>query len=110
MRTELVGEPVHVALVMPGVIDTPMAEAALADPETAASWPRALNMPPAWVVWSIFAAVRFRLAEVAVPPGAAVLEKLASLAPGTTDAFLRWTTDAARRMSQTRARAKRGSR
>jgi NAD(P)-dependent dehydrogenase (short-subunit alcohol dehydrogenase family) len=110
LRTELVGEPVHVALVMPGVIDTPMAEAALADPETAASWPRALNMPPAWVVWSIFAAVRFRLAEVAVPPGAALLEKLASLAPGTTDTLLRWTTDAARRVSQARAPSKRGSR
>lgn len=110
LRTELVGEPVHVALVMPGVIDTPMAEAALADPETAGAWPRALNMPPAWVVWSIFAAVRFRLAEVAVPPGGALLEKLASLAPGTTDTVLRWTTDAARRVSQARAKSKRGSR
>jgi NAD(P)-dependent dehydrogenase (short-subunit alcohol dehydrogenase family) len=110
LRMELVGEPVHVALVMPGVIDTPMAEAAMADPETADTWPRALNMPPAWVVWSIFAAVRFRLAEVAVPPGGALLEKLASLAPGTTDTFLRWTTDAARRVSRTRAKAKRGSR
>jgi uncharacterized protein len=104
LRTELVGEPVTVSLVMPGVIDTPMAEAALADPAAAGLWPSALNMPPAWVVWSIFAAIRFRLAEVAVPPGGALLEKLASLAPGTTDTFLRWATDAARRAMSARAK------
>jgi NAD(P)-dependent dehydrogenase (short-subunit alcohol dehydrogenase family) len=110
LRTELVGESVHVALVMPGVIDTPMAESAMTHPEAAGTWPTALNMPPAWVVWSIFAAVRFRLTEVAVPPGGALLEKLASLAPGTTDTFLRWTADAARRVTRARARSKRGSR
>ena len=97
LRTELVGEPVHVSLVMPGVIDTPMAEAAFSAPASAGVWRRSLNMPPSWVVWSIFAAIRFRLAEVGVPPGGALLEKLASLTPGTTDAFLRWASDAARR-------------
>jgi len=49
-------------------------------------------MPPSWVVWSIFLAIRFRLAEIAVPPGTALIEKLAALAPGTTDALLRRAT------------------
>jgi len=97
LRTELQGEPVHVSLILPGVVETPMVEEALARPQTAGLWPRQLNMPPSWVVWAIFAAVRFRLTEVAVPPGGALLGKLASLAPGTTDAFLRWATDAVRR-------------
>jgi hypothetical protein len=64
-------------------------------------------MPPAWVVWSIFAAIRFRLAEVAVPPGGALLEKLASLTPGATDSFLRWAGDAARRATRGSAKSSR---
>lgn len=98
LRTELVGERIHVSLVLPGVIDTPMAAQIQGDPKTADFWPEALNMPPSWVVWSIFLAIRFRLAEIAVPPGSALVEKLAALAPGTTDALLRRATDAARRM------------
>ena len=57
-------------------------------------------MPAAWVVWAIFGAVRFRLAEVAVPPGSALLEKLGALAPGATDVVLRGLMDLARRMSR----------
>ena len=68
-------------------------------PDAGGLWPQALNMPPSWVVWSIFLAIRFRLAEIAVPPGGALLEKLASLAPGATDTLLRWATDAARSAS-----------
>jgi len=98
LRTELVGEKIHVSLVMPGVVDTPMATQIQGNPETADLWPEALNMPPSWVVWSIFLAIRFRLAEIAVPPGTALVEKLAALAPGTTDALLRRATDAARRL------------
>ena len=60
------------------------------DPEFADLWPAALNMPPSWVVWSIFAAVRFRLLEISVPPGAATLEKLAALAPAAGDTMVRW--------------------
>jgi NAD(P)-dependent dehydrogenase (short-subunit alcohol dehydrogenase family) len=97
LRTELVGEKVGVSLVLPGVIDTPMAEAAAIDPTTAGIWPRALNMPPTWVVWAIFAAARLRLAEVAVPPGGALVEKIAALAPGATDVLLRGVMDVARR-------------
>jgi NAD(P)-dependent dehydrogenase (short-subunit alcohol dehydrogenase family) len=97
LRTELVGERIHVSLVLPGVVDTPMATDLQGHSETGDFWPRSLNMPPSWVVWSIFLAVRFRLAEIAVPPGTALLEKLASLAPGTTDALLRKVSDAVKR-------------
>jgi NAD(P)-dependent dehydrogenase (short-subunit alcohol dehydrogenase family) len=106
LRTELVGERIHVSLVLPGVVDTPMASTAMQDPEAADLWPEALNMPPSWVVWSIFLAIRFRLAEVAVPPGGALLEKLAALAPGTTDSLLRWATEAAKRAGGRRRAAR----
>jgi NAD(P)-dependent dehydrogenase (short-subunit alcohol dehydrogenase family) len=106
LRTELVGERIHVSMVLPGVVDTPMASSAMHDPEHGGYWPQALNMPPSWVVWSIFLAIRFRLAEIAVPPGGALLEKLAALAPGTTDTLLRWAGDAAKRMGRS-ARATR---
>ena len=59
-------------------------------PEFVDLWPPALNMPPSWVVWAIFAAVRFHLVEVSVPPAAALLEKLAALAPGAGDMVIRW--------------------
>ena len=105
LRTELVGERIHVSLVLPGVVDTPMAAVAQADPQTADVWPDALTMPPSWVVWSIFLAIRFRLAEIAVPPGSALIEKLAALAPGATDTLLRRATDAARRLRRQRTAA-----
>jgi len=100
LRTELVGERIHVSIVLPGVVDTPMATSANQDSEHGGYWPQALNMPPSWVVWSIFLAIRFRLTEIAVPPGSALLEKLGALAPGTTDTLLRWATDAAKRVGR----------
>lgn len=103
LRTELLDENVGVSLVLPGVIETPMAAAA-GNPATAGFWPRSLNMPTAWVVWAIFAAVRFKLAEVAVPPGGALLEKLASLTPGATDRLVRGMMNVARRSSRPRSR------
>lgn len=106
LRTELVGERIHVSLVLPGVVDTPMAAAIQHDPSTGDVWPDALTMPPSWVIWSIFLAIRFKLAEIAVPPGSALIEKLAALAPGTTDALLRRVTDVARSMSDRRRAAK----
>ena len=102
LRTELVGERINVSLVLPSVIDTPMATRIQKDPASADTWPEALTLPPSWVVWSIFLAIRFRLAEIGVPPGSALLEKLAALAPGTTDTLLRRATDAARRLQQGR--------
>ncbi|MFO1406791.1 MAG: SDR family oxidoreductase [Steroidobacteraceae bacterium] len=105
LRTELVGERIHVAMVLPGVVDTAMASSLQGRDDTADLWPERLNMPPSWVVWSIFLAIRFRLAEVGVPPGSALLEKLAALAPGATDTLLRWATDAAKSMGRTRKKA-----
>ena len=102
LRTELMGSPVGVSLVLPGVIDTPMAAAAAADPTTQGFWPKALNMPTAWVVWAVFAAVRLKLAEVAVPPGGALLEKLGALAPGATDLLVRGVMNVARRTGRRR--------
>jgi NAD(P)-dependent dehydrogenase (short-subunit alcohol dehydrogenase family) len=94
LREELVGTNVHVALVEPGVVETPMVQHVTHDHEFLEFWPQGLNMPPSWVVWAIFAAARFRLTELSVPPGAATLEKLAALAPGPSDALLHWAKSA----------------
>lgn len=102
LRTELGGTNVGVSLVLPGVIETPMADMADTHPASAGLWPKALNMPPEWVVWAIFAAARLKLAEVAVPPGGALLEKLAALAPGATDVLLRGVMGIARRTQRRR--------
>jgi NAD(P)-dependent dehydrogenase (short-subunit alcohol dehydrogenase family) len=99
LRTELHGSRLHVALVMPGVIDTPMAQGVEASDSFAGLWPAALNMPASWVVWAVFAAARFRLVEISVPPGAATLEKLAALAPGITDSLIHWGTQATQWLS-----------
>jgi NAD(P)-dependent dehydrogenase (short-subunit alcohol dehydrogenase family) len=101
LRTELHGEPVHVALVLPGVVETPMVETLTLDAEFLDLWPQALNMPPSWVVWAIFAAARFRLLEISVPPGAATLEKLAALSPGVADSLVHWAQSASRWLSET---------
>ena len=100
LRTELSGEPIRLSLVLPGVVDTPMAEAATSSPEARDAWPRALNLSPESVARTILLAARFDLVEVSVPPGAAALEKIAALAPGTTDQVLRWATGAAQRISR----------
>jgi len=95
LRTELDDRTIHIGLVMPGVIDTPMVENAKVS-EMAEVWPSMLNMPVEWVATAIMLAVRFRLIECSVPPGAATLEKLGALAPGITDVLLRWSTAAGR--------------
>jgi hypothetical protein len=102
LRMELVGEGIHISLVMPGVVDTPLATAAQQDASLGVDWPEKLNMPPSWVVGCIFLAIRFKLTEIAVPPGAALLEKLAALTPGATDSVLRWASDAMRRVATRR--------
>jgi NAD(P)-dependent dehydrogenase (short-subunit alcohol dehydrogenase family) len=94
LRTELHDGPVHVGLVLPGVIDTPMVEQVSHDEEFAELWPTALNMPPSWAVWAIFASARFRLVEISVPPGAGTFEKLAALTPGVADTIVRWAQNA----------------
>ncbi|HEY2385512.1 MAG TPA: SDR family oxidoreductase [Candidatus Binatia bacterium] len=107
LRMELHGTPIHVALVMPGVVETPMVEQASTSAGLAELWPNALNMPPAWVVWAIFAAARFRLVEISVPPGAATLEKLAALVPGVADSVLHWGTAATHVIADLLGRARR---
>jgi NAD(P)-dependent dehydrogenase (short-subunit alcohol dehydrogenase family) len=102
LRTEIQDGAVHVGLVLPGFIETPMAELAEHDPEFVASWPAVLNMPPSWVVWAIFAVARFRLVEVSVPPGAATLEKLGALAPGVADRLVAWAQTMSRWLATAR--------
>jgi NAD(P)-dependent dehydrogenase (short-subunit alcohol dehydrogenase family) len=94
LRTEIDTSKIHVGLVMPGVVDTPMAQGFNQEAELPA-WPTALNMPPEWVVAAILLATRFRLREVSVPPGAATVELLGALAPALTDTLIRWTSTAA---------------
>ena len=90
LRTELRDDPIHVGLVLPGVVETPLVEHVSHDAEFLDLWPSSLNMPPSWVVWAVFASVRFGLVEVSVPPGAGTLEKLAALAPGVADTIVDW--------------------
>jgi short-subunit dehydrogenase len=89
LRDELHDSPIHVALIEPGLVETPMGGEVTHGPE--ALWPAQLVMPTSWVVWAVFAAVRFRLVEVSVPPGAATLEKIAALTPAVADGVLHWT-------------------
>jgi NAD(P)-dependent dehydrogenase (short-subunit alcohol dehydrogenase family) len=98
LRTEIDTSQIHVGLVMPGVIDTPMAHGFNED-ALRPSWPSALNMPVEWVVAAILLATRFRLREVSVPPGSATIEMLAALAPGLSDTLIRWTQAAASRLA-----------
>jgi hypothetical protein len=71
---------------MPGIIDTQMVR------ESNSKKPglpdNIIAMLPQWVTWAVIAAVALGLAEVDVPPGAAVAEKLAALFPGLTDAVI----------------------
>lgn len=105
LRTEPEAAPIHVGLVLPGVVDTPMAEAVNQDALLAA-WPSFLNMPPEWVVTAILLSARFRLREISVPPGAATMEMLGGLAPGITDTLIRWTTAAGRLLAGGKSRPK----
>jgi short-subunit dehydrogenase len=86
LRVELYGSGIKASLIMPGIIDTPMVR------ESNSKKPglpdNIIAMPPQWVTWAVIAAVVLGLAEVDVPPGAAVAEKLAALFPGLTDAVI----------------------
>ena len=88
LRVELFGTGVHIALVMPGVVDTPMIQSDR-QPERHSRFPEMIPaMPVRWVTWAVIAALTLGLTEVDVPPGAAIAEKLAALFPGFTDAAL----------------------
>jgi NAD(P)-dependent dehydrogenase (short-subunit alcohol dehydrogenase family) len=94
LRMEVRGEGIHVGLVLPGFVDTAMVEGAAHEGEILGLWPSWFTMPPVWVAWAVMAAVRFRLIEVSVPPGAATLEKIAALAPGLSDTVTQWAGNA----------------
>ncbi len=88
LRVELFGTGVRVSLVMPGVVDTPMVKSGTAPGRRGGFSQMVPGMPVRWVTWAVVAALTLGLAEVDVPPGAAVAEKLAALFPGITDAAL----------------------
>jgi NAD(P)-dependent dehydrogenase (short-subunit alcohol dehydrogenase family) len=95
LRTEVDSARLHIGLVLPGVVETPMVSGA--DPEVVfPEWPTVLNMPAEWVAAAIAISVRFRLREVAVPPGAVLMEELGALMPGVTDTLIGWMRDAGR--------------
>jgi uncharacterized protein len=88
LRVELFGTGVHIALVMPGMVDTPMIRGD-AQLERHGRFSEIIPpMPVRWVTWAVIAALTLGLTEVDVPPGAAVAEKLAALFPGMTDTVL----------------------
>jgi hypothetical protein len=88
LRMELFGSGIRVSLVMPGVIDTPMTTDAVIEDMELGAMPSFFKMPVRWVTWAVLAAAAFGVAEIDVPPGAAIGEKIASLFPSATDAFL----------------------
>ncbi|MGH7838051.1 MAG: SDR family NAD(P)-dependent oxidoreductase [Candidatus Binataceae bacterium] len=88
LRVELYGSGVRVALVMPGVINTPMTQGAAGVDALAGIPEQFYAMPVQWVTWATIAAIVLGLTEVDVPPGAAVAEKIAALFPGLTDSAL----------------------
>jgi NAD(P)-dependent dehydrogenase (short-subunit alcohol dehydrogenase family) len=91
LRVELFGSGIHVSLIMPGAIDTPMIRAN--ETQQAPRFAEIFRpMPARWVTWAVIAAITLRLAEVDVPPGAAAVEKLAALFPGVSDAALAFGT------------------
>ena len=49
VREELAGRGIHVALVLPGIVETPMVEQATHDQDFLDFWPNELNVPPSWV-------------------------------------------------------------
>jgi hypothetical protein len=104
LRMEVGSDRIHVGLVMPGVVDTPMVHA-VDQNEALPEWPSLLNMPPEWVAAAVLLAVQFGLSEISVPPGAGTLEKIGALAPGATDALLGWMTSAGRLLARATARA-----
>jgi NAD(P)-dependent dehydrogenase (short-subunit alcohol dehydrogenase family) len=95
LRTEVDPSALHVGVVLPGVVETPMVQN-IDQAEALAAWPARLNMPADWIAAAVALAVRLRLREIAVPPGAALLEEIGALMPGVTDVLIGWATAAAR--------------
>lgn len=88
LRVELYGSGIKVALVMPGVINTPMVQGGAGIDALKGIPEHFYSMPVQWVTWAVIAAIVFGLTEVDVPPGAAVAEKIAALMPGLADSVI----------------------
>ncbi len=88
LRVELYGSGIKVALVMPGMINTPMVQGGAGIDVLKGLPERLYSMPVQWVTWAVIAAIVFGLTEVDVPPGAAVAEKIAALMPGLADGVI----------------------
>ncbi len=95
LRTELQDTPLHVGLVLPGAIETPMIKG-VDQPAVLPVWPVSLNMPVEWVALATLLVVRFRLRELSLPLGAATIEELVSAAPVLGDAIVGWAEAAGR--------------
>jgi uncharacterized protein len=102
LRTEVDSDTLHVGVVLPGVVETPMVQA-VDQLESLPDWPAALNMPAEWVAAAIALCIRFRLREISVPPCAALMEELGALMPGATDALIGWMSAAGRLLARVRA-------
>ncbi len=103
LRTEVDDSDLHVGLVLPGVVDTPMIDK-VDQREVLSGWPVMLNMPVEWVAVATILATRFRLREIAVPPGAATLEVLAALSPAISDTLIGWINAAGRAINRATSR------
>jgi uncharacterized protein len=104
LREELRDEPIHVGLVLPVLVETPMLARFADVPEVEQLRRGGLYVPVEWVVRAVMAVARFELAELSVPPGAAALAKLAALSPGAAEAFVSWGRQVLARLHETGAR------
>jgi uncharacterized protein len=100
LRIETLGTGVWVSLVMPAVINTPMSQEARYN-KLLRGVPSMLALPARLVTWAVIAAAALGLPEVDVPPGAGIAEKVASLFPTATDAFLSVGTRLVQRIGDT---------
>ena len=102
LRTELADEKIGVSLVLPGVVDTPMAETIASDPANSGFWPRKLNMPAR--VGGV-GDLRRRTAQARGGRGAAGRcadrENWRRSTPGATDVLVRSVMSLARRTGRT---------
>lgn len=100
LRIETLGTGVWVSLVMPAVIDTPMSQEARYN-KLLRGFPSMLALPVRLVTWAVIAAAALGLAEVDVPPGSGIAEKLAALFPAASDVFLGVGTRLLQRLGDT---------
>lgn len=92
LRIELNGTGVTVSLVMPGPVDTPMLDNPHWQARNKNQLLKIFMVPMDWIVWGVLAAVSYGLAEVDVPLGTGVLNKLAAIFPDISSAWYSFGT------------------